>query len=80
MGKSNRVHGEVQGDLFGKPVPTQRGWTELDAIRRRYAVLLRKVNNGEYSSAEMEEYNTIRVQIKFRENEAREKWERSFKK
>jgi|KBSSwiStaDraftv2_1062776.scaffolds.fasta_scaffold03148_31 hypothetical protein len=80
MGKSNRVHGEVQGDLFGKKARTPRGWTELDKIRRRYATLEKKVAAGDYTSEEREEHSALGVQIKLRENEAREKWERSFKK
>jgi hypothetical protein len=67
-----------QRDLFGAVRETPRGWTELDRVRRRYAVLERKVSTGDFTSAEMEEFGTLRAQIALRETEAREKWAKSF--
>lgn len=70
-----------QGDLFGpKKTRTPRGWTELDRIRRRVSFLEKKVWSGDFTSAQMDELTTLQVQIKARENEAREKWEKSFGK
>lgn len=69
-----------QGDLFGKKERTPRGWTELDKIRRRVSFLEKKVWSGEFTSAQMDELTTLQVQIKLREKEAREKWEKSFGK
>lgn len=68
------------GDLFGKKQPTPRGWTELDKLRRRFVLLERKIASGEYTASEREEHAALRVQFRLRENEAKEKWERSFKK
>ena len=65
-------------DLFGIVKPTERGWTELDKVRRRYSTLERKVRSGDFTSDEMDELETLRVQIHARENEAREKWAKSF--
>lgn len=69
-----------QGDLFGKKKRTTRGWTELDKIRRRVSYLEKKVFSGDFTSAQMDELATLQVQIKFREKEAKEKWEKSFGK
>ena len=67
-----------QQDLFGKTKKTERGWTELDKIRRRVAFLEKKVWSGEFTTQEMDELTTLQVQIKAREKEAREKWAKSF--
>lgn len=70
---------EKQGDLFGPKRPTPRGWTELDKIRRRFSFLEKKIHSGEFSSSEMEEFSTLQAQIRVRESEAKEKWDKSFK-
>jgi hypothetical protein len=70
-----------QSDLFGTlKEPDPRGWTELDRVRRRYSMLEKKVRAGDFNSQEMDELETLRVQIYARENEAREKWAKSFGK
>jgi hypothetical protein len=69
-----------QGDLFGPKKRTPRGWTELDKLRRRFAILEKRVASGEFSSNEMEELSNLRAQITLRENEAKAKWEKSFGK
>jgi hypothetical protein len=68
----------TRSDLFGVVRLTPRGWTELDRIRRRYSALEKKVHSGDFNSAEMEEFGTLRAQIILREIEAREKWAKSF--
>jgi hypothetical protein len=55
-----------------------RGWTDLDGIRRRYAALERKVEAGEATGVELEEFSTMKSWIAAREKEARRKWEKSF--
>jgi len=70
----------AQGDLFGPRKKTPRGWTELDKIRRRVLFLEKKIWSGEFTTSEMDELTTLQVQIKARENEAREKWAKSFGK
>jgi hypothetical protein len=69
-----------KSDLFGPVRETPRGWTELDRVRRRYAVLERKIAAGDFNSAEAEEFGTLRAQIVLRETEASEKWAKSFGK
>ena len=68
-----------QGDLFGKPEPEPRGWTELDKLRRKYAQLERRVLSGDYKADELDEMTRISEEIIKREQEAREKWAKSFK-
>jgi hypothetical protein len=68
-------------DLFGPLAPRRRGdrgWTELDRIRRRYDRLVRKVACGEASGRELEEARRLQDTIVAREREAREKWAKSF--
>jgi hypothetical protein len=68
----------IQGDLFGKSQPTPRGWTELDKLRRRYAILEKRIINGEYDEKDVEEFHRIGETIIEREKEARGKWTQSF--
>ncbi len=70
----------MQGDLFGKKIRAPRGWTELDKLRRRYALIEKRVKSGDYNSDDLEEFEILKDQIEQRELEAKEKWERSFKK
>lgn len=72
-----------KSDLFGALPPrrkSERGWTELDRIRRRYARLKKLVDDGEASEREMEEAGRLGDLIVVRENEARVKWAKSFGK
>lgn len=72
--------GEKQGDLFGGTPKKQdeRGWTELDELRRRYSSLERRVMKGEYDSKDLEDLNKTSDEIIKREKEANGKWEKSF--
>jgi len=65
-------------DLFGSPEPTPRGWTELDALRKKYQRLERRVLSGEYDTKDLEELTRTSGEIIEREKEAREKWGKSF--
>ncbi len=69
-----------QGDLFGQKARTPRGWTELDKLRRRYAALEKRIKSGDYGSEDLEDFASLTEQIETREKEARDKWDRSFKK
>lgn len=55
-----------------------RGWTDLGGIRRKYAALERRVEAGEATGAELEEFSSMKSWIVAREKEARRKWEKSF--
>jgi hypothetical protein len=55
-----------------------RGWTDLDGIRRKYAILERRIAAGEATGAELEEFANMKSWIAEREKEARRKWEKSF--
>jgi hypothetical protein len=67
-------------DLFGDVHPTPRGWTELDRLRRRYGILTDKTFSGEITTKELEEAHRLNREIVLREEEAREKWKKSFGK
>ena len=69
-----------QGDLFGQKTRTPRGWTELDKLRRRYALVEKRMKSGDYNSEDLEEFELLKQQIEQRELEAKAKWEQSFKK
>ena len=69
---------KLKKDLFGVVVRTDRGWTELDKVRRRFSTLEKKVYSGEFNADEMEEFVMLRAQIEIREKEAREAWAKSF--
>lgn len=68
-----------QGNLFGGSSQEPRGWTELDKLRLRYAQLERRVTSGEYKAKDLDELTAISEVIIQREQEAREKWAKSFK-
>lgn len=65
-------------DLFDREKRPDRGWTDLDGIRRKYATLERKIEAGEATGAELEEFSSMKSWIAAREKEARRKWEKSF--
>lgn len=70
-------------DLFGA-IPqrrkSQRGWTELDRIRRRLQRLEARLSAGDYKDGDLDAIVELRQQIVERETEAREKWAKSFGK
>lgn len=69
----------TQADLFGAlAAADNRGWTELDRLRRRYSALERKMETGEYTADEVDEFHRITDEILTREKEAREAWAKSF--
>ncbi len=67
--------------MFGpfRQSSSQRGWTELDKLRRRYAHLERKILTGDYNESEVREFSMIQDRMIHREREAEEKWVKSFK-
>lgn len=73
--------GKNQGDLFGSPLrPDNRGWTELDGLRRQYSSLERRILKGEYDEKDLEQLHEVSEEIIKREKEANEKWTKSFGK
>lgn len=79
--KALMVDQEAPSDMFG-PLPAkrkrQRGWTELDKLRRRLERLELKVSSGEYTDKDKEALEKLWILLGERYAEAREKWAKSF--
>ncbi len=75
------VDDTVPSDMFG-PIPIrrqrQRGWTELDKLRRRLERLEKKVSDGDYTEKDIEALSKLWTLLGERYSEARVKWAKSF--
>lgn len=67
-------------DLFDSELISARGCPELSEMRRRFAVLEKKIECGEFSPPEDVEFETLKEALLRREDEERAKWDKCFRK
>lgn len=67
-------------DLFDSQFISPQVAAELNEMRRRFAVLEKKIECGEFTPDEEREFDALKESLIRRESEEREKWDKCFRK